>query len=163
MANNERFSDPEAYLDRVRKYFQQGITLKDQIAAQQLQLQCLTSLSYSPASPGNISGDKVQTSPAQEASFEKNVEKKTELEEKLRKAIDLMIDLKQQMICIINQYVVGIDNRILTLRYVEGLKIDQFMNDVHYSAKQIKRRMDKVMSEIILPDDAIWINWRTLI
>ena len=105
----------------------------------------------------------MQTSPAQEASFEKNVEKKTELEEKLRKAIDLMIDLKQQMICIINQYVVGIDNRILTLRYVEGLKIDQFMNDVHYSAKQIKRRMDKVMSEIILPDDAIWINWRTLI
>ena len=163
MANNERLLDPEARLKRIYRYFEQGITMKDQIAAMQLQLQYLTSLSYSPGSPGNLSAGKVQTSPAEEAPFAKNVEKKDELEEKLRQAIQLMIELKQQMICIINQHTVGIDNRILTLRYVEGLKIDQFMKEVHYSAKQIKRRMDKAMSEITLPDDAIWIRWRELV
>ena len=33
MANNERLLDPEARLKRIYRYFEQGITMKDQIAA----------------------------------------------------------------------------------------------------------------------------------
>jgi hypothetical protein len=163
MANNERYLDPESYLKMVHRYFEQGIILKNQIAAQQLQLQSLTSLSYSLSSPGNISMEKVQTSTAQEAAFEKKVEKKTELEEKLQKAIDLMLDLQQQMIRIINQYTEGMENLILTERYINGLEPAKVAAKLNYCPRQIKRKTEAAMPKIILPEDAIWINWRTLV
>ena len=163
MANNERFVDPASYLKRVYRYFEQGIILKNQITAQQLQLQSLTSLSYSLSSPGNISMEKVQTSPAQEAEFVKKVEMKEEMEEKLRQAIQLMLDLQQQMIRIINQYTEGMENLILTERYINGLEPAKVAARLNYCPRQIKRKTDAAMARIILPEDAIWINWRTLV
>lgn len=162
MAKNKPFSDPETHLKNIQRYLEQGFFLEDQIASDRSKLKRLSSLSYSLSSPGDLSGAKVQTSPANEAAFTESVEQKDEVEEKLRREISLMIALQTQMADVINQYTTGAENRILTERYINCQTEKKVAELTHYCLRQIKRKTDIAMSRIILPEDAIWINWNAL-
>ena len=85
----------------MQRYLEQGLTLTDQIRSAEMQWQVLTEKAFSLSSPGDLSVERVQTSPAQEASFADPLETRSELEEKLVHLIRTLHSLREQMIRII--------------------------------------------------------------
>ena len=150
--------DPEEYQLRVRQYLEQGAVLQDQIRSLEIQWQVLNGRVFSLSSPGHMDADRVQTSPAQEASFVDPLEKRSETEEKICQSMQLMRALNEQIIGVINQYTSGSENLALTYRYIKGMKVIDIASEMGYSDRHIGRFCEQGIAKIILPEDAIWIN-----
>ena len=158
MTGNNRFILPEERLEAVQRYLEQGLVLTDQIRSAEMQWQVLTGRAFSLSSPGDLSSERVQTSPAPEAPFADPLESRNELEEKLAHLIRSLRSLREQMIRIINHDTVGTENLILTCRYVRGMQYTVIALETNYSPRQVKRISEKAMGHIVLPEDAIWID-----
>ena len=158
MKRNSVTLDPEDNLELVKRFLEQGPVLRDQIQSLEIQWQVLTGRAFSLASPGHIATDRVQTSPAPEASFADPLEKRNETEEKLRQSMLMMRALNEQIIGVINQYTTGSENLALTLRYVKGMKVKKIVEEMNYSDRQIRRFFEEGIEKIILPENAIWIK-----
>ena len=157
MKRNNVSVDPEEHPALVRQFLEQGPVLQHQIQSREIQWQVLTGRAFSLSSPGHMTGNRVQTSPAQEASFADPLEKRNETEEKLQQSIRLMRALNEQIIGVINQYTTGSENLALTLRYVKGMKVSDIADEMNYSPRHIGRFCEQGIAKIILPENAIWI------
>ena len=158
MTGNNRFITREERLEAIQRYLEQGLVLTDQIRSAEMQWQVLTGRAFSLSSPGDLSAERVQTSPSPEASFADPLESRSELEEKLAHLIRSLRSLREQMIRIINHDTIGNENLILTCRYVRGMQYAEIAKEVNYCPRQVKRICEKGMGRIVLPEDAIWID-----
>ena len=123
MTGNNRFITREERLEAVQRYLEQGLVLTDQIRSAEMQWQVLTGRAFSLSSPGDLSAERVQTSPSPEASFADPLETRSELEEKLAHLIRSLRSLREQMIRIINHDTIGNENLILTCRPFSKLRV----------------------------------------
>ena len=72
-----------------------------------------------------VSADKVQTSPDGEAPFVKAIMRVAEMEEKIDRQIDLLVDLKQQIDDTIHSVDLEAYQMLLLYRYVENMGGDR--------------------------------------
>jgi DNA-directed RNA polymerase specialized sigma subunit len=67
--------------------------------------------------------------------------------EKLKDRISFKREQRDQLIHLVNTFK-GLDHKILKLRYVNGLKLDDIADELNYSASHIKKRHAELMRTI---------------
>lgn len=81
--------------------------------------------------------DRVQTSPAHNAYFERNVDRIVEMEQHIDKMIDELYDLRSrivgQILCLEDPRYIS----VLYLRYAEFKKITDISREMHYSYNHV--------------------------
>lgn len=147
----------------VEKYMEQVTHVMDQIESYKLQLQSISAQAYSLSSSCNYQNSGVQISFDTEAAFARTLEKAEACSERLNKALELSLALKQQVIGLIDHYTVGRENYILTARYLNNQSWPQISEGLvernkHLSPKQLRRICRAALAKIALPEDAIWIS-----
>lgn len=118
--NDQENPAQKKHRENVKKYLERTLTLNAGIKSAWEQIQEYQSRSYHISSPSDFSEPRVQRSQSQEASFVDAVEKKTDFEARILKTLDELNARKNQIVLLINEYTEGIENRILTLRYILG-------------------------------------------
>jgi len=152
-------SDQETAAPRVRRYLEQLPCLNDQIRSLQDEIKILTLKSYD--IPSSVPGQdiRVVSSPPPEAPFAGTVMVKEAKEKELEATVLLRDRLRDQMFELIHKYTAGIPMTLLISHYIEGqtwARISQTIQ--HFAVRHLYRLRDAAEAQIVLPDDAIWIN-----
>ena len=97
-----------------------------------------SSFSDMPRSGGG--SDKIQTT----------VEKIIEIEEKLDREIDALVDLRNRIEAAVEKLEDGRLRDVMRYRYIDGMKWEQIAVEMHYSYMQVCRLHGKALLEIML-------------
>ena len=102
-------------------------------------------------------GERVQSSPEQEARFVRYLEELTEIEEILESEIDMFVRLKKQM----NEVLSGISDAqcqmALRYKYVYGYTGESLMDKMHTSRRTLYRWINAGLEEMELPENPVII------
>ncbi len=107
-----------------------------------------------------LSKDKVQTSPSGDAPFVRALMRVEEMQEQINREIDMLVDLKHQIMDVIHQVDGDELQLLLVYKYLEGMTSEKIgmMFDVDKST--VKRWHKKAIDQIELPEDAIIAKFR---
>lgn len=152
--NDQENPAKKKHRENVKKYLERTLTLNAGIKSAWEQIQEYQSRSYHISSPSDFSGPRVQRSQPQEASFVDAVEKKTDFEARILKTLDELNARKNQIVLLINEYTEGIENRILTLRYILGWRWEDVAEELHFSKPHVFHMLNNALDKIVLPEDA---------
>lgn len=152
--NDQENPAKKKHRENVKKYLERTLTLNAGIKSAWEQIQEYQSRSYHISSPSDFSGPRVQRSQPQEASFVDAVEKKTDFEARILKTLDELNARKNQIVLLINEYTEGIENRILTLRYILGWRWEDIAKELHFSKPHVFHMLNNALDKIVLPEDA---------
>ena len=137
---------------RVETYLSQGRMLNQRINYQLKKLGELKSAACSlPAV--TIRKDKVQTSANGDAPFVKALIRVEEMEEKINREIDMLVDLKDEIMEVIGQVDSEELQMVLIYRYMEGMTWDEIGELFHADKSTIKRWHWKAIEQIVLPEE----------
>ena len=139
---------------RVETYLSQGRMLDQRINYQLKKLGELKNAACSlPAV--TIRKDKVQSSTDGDAPFVRALIRVEEMEEKINREIDMLADLKEEIMGVIGQVDSEELRMVLIYRYLEGMTWEEIGDLVHADRSTIKRRHRKAIEQIVLPDGLI--------
>ena len=139
---------------RVETYLSQGRMLDQRINYQLKKLGELKNAACSlPAL--TIRKDKVQSSTDGDAPFVRALIRVEEMEEKINREIDMLADLKEEIMGVIGQVDSEELRMVLIYRYLEGMTWEEIGDLVHADRSTIKRRHRKAIEQIVLPDGLI--------
>lgn len=140
------------------RYLQQGPDLNERIKKQRNNLAILTAQAYSMSSSSDFSNPRVQSSPTEEATFERLVEKKDLLAERIASEEALLKRLQDQMEDLIDRYTTAPESGVLFSRYVCFNTWPAIAKSFNHSIRNVYRIAQRGASQITLPDNAIWIE-----
>ncbi|MBR0393273.1 MAG: sigma-70 family RNA polymerase sigma factor [Oscillospiraceae bacterium] len=105
-----------------------------------------------------LRSDKVQTSPSGDAPFVKALERIEALEERIKREVDLLAALMDQ----INEVISQVDNEqyqlLLMYRYVDNMTWEQVGAHLCIGKSTAKRWKEKALEQIVLPENLITIR-----
>lgn len=90
----------------------------------------------------------------QEVRLEKN-SRASSLEEnieKITREIELLDEQRTEMLAIINSFK-GLENDIVRMKYIEGMKLDDIAEEIGYSASHIRKKHAEIRSKLDFLDD----------
>ncbi len=105
-----------------------------------------------------LCADKVQSSPNGDAPFVKALERIEALEERIKREVDLLAALMDQ----INEVISQVNNEeyqlLLMYRYVDNMTWEQVGDQLNVDKSTAKRWKIKALAQIILPENPIVIG-----
>lgn len=138
-------------------YLRQGYCL-DQRIKYNLKKMAEMKKTASDISAPALRSDKVQSSPNGDAPFVKALERIEAMEERIRREVDLLVALMDQ----INEVIRHVDNEqyqlLLMYRYVENMTWDQICDNLNIGKTTAKRWKEKALEQIVLPENLIIIS-----
>ena len=152
--NNSSYSLSGKRESRVKAYLKQAGVLTAEIAAIQKQLDSISDHAFSLPSVSALSNTRVQASVSKEASYARLLEEKFQMEYTLKKRCDELMNRRNEIINTINQYTNGMENLVLTSRYICGDKWSKIEENLGYSIRQLSRFEKSGFEKIRLPDEA---------
>ena len=139
---------------RVETYLSQGRLLDQRINYQLKKLGELKNAACSlPAV--TIRKDKVQTSTDGDAPFVRALIRVEEMEERINREIDMLADLKEEIMGVIGQVNSEELQMVLIYRYLEGMTWEEIGNLFHAGRTTVKRWHRKAIEQIVLPEEQI--------
>ena len=139
---------------RVETYLSQGRMLNQRINYQLKKLGELKSAACSlPAV--TIRKDKVQSSTDGDAPFVRALIRVEEMEERINREIDMLADLKEEIMGVIGQVNSEEIQMVLIYRYLEGMTWEEIGNLFHAGRTTVKRWHRKAIEQIVLPEEQI--------
>lgn len=90
----------------------------------------------------------------QEVRLEKN-SRASSLEEnigKITKEIELLDEQRTEMLAIINSFK-GLENDIVRMKYIDGMKLDDIAAEIGYSASHIRKKHAEIRAKLDFLDD----------
>jgi len=142
---------------KVEEYLKQGHSL-DMRIQYNLKKMAEMRLAASDISAPVLSADKVQTSRCGDAPFVKALERIEDLEDRVRKEVDLLVSLKDQIDSVIQQ----VDNEkyqmLLNYRYIDNMTWDEVSMQLGIGTATAKRWKNKAIAQIKLPEHPIVIG-----
>ena len=157
----QRSRKPNPAKTQTELYFEQLIPASEALAEYQWHLKQADMRAYGLTSPSGRTDTKVQVSAEPDAAFVRKLEKRDDLSRRLAARIRLLQSLINQATGLIDQYTSGREQKILQLRYLQGLEWLAVSKEVdNLSPKQLRRVARNGLEKIVLPDDAIWIRRR---
>ena len=139
---------------RVETYLSQGRMLNQRINYQLKKLGELKNAACSlPAV--TIRKDKVQSSTDGDAPFVRALIRVEEMEEKINREIDMLADLKEEIMGVIGQVDSEELQMVLIYRYLEGMTWEEIGNLFHAGRTTVKRWHRKAIEQIVLPEEQI--------
>jgi len=137
---------------RVETYLSQGRLLNQRINYQLKKLGELKNAACSlPAV--TIRKDKVQSSTDGDAPFVRALIRVEEMEEKIKREIDMLADLKEEIMGMIGQVDSEELQMVLIYRYLEGMTWEEIGDLIYADRSTVKRWHRKAIEQIILPEE----------
>ena len=103
---------------------------------------------------------RVQTSPSADAPFVRALLKVEEIQEQINREIDMLVDLKHQIMDVIHQADSDELQMLLVYKYLEGMTFEKIGMMLHVDKSTVKRWHRKAIDQITLPEDAIIAKFR---
>ena len=132
-----------------KEYLRQAYRLDQKINSDLEEVNSLREMASSVSSPQL--GERVQTSRNTDAPFVRCLEKIMDLEEKINKEVELLVELKKEIRSVITT-VEDTDERM-----VHNYTWEQIGNELHADARTVRRWHGKALLHVILPDNPITI------
>ena len=137
---------------RVETYLSQGRLLDQRINYQLKKLGELKNAACSlPAV--TIRKDKVQSSTDGDAPFVRALIRVEEMEEKIKREIDMLADLKEEIMGMIGQVDSEELQMVLIYRYLEGMTWEEIGDLIYADRTTVKRWHRKAIEQIVLPEE----------
>ncbi|MFR4406764.1 MAG: sigma factor-like helix-turn-helix DNA-binding protein [Anaerovoracaceae bacterium] len=139
----------------VKEYFYQAYRLDQRINSNLEEVTALREMSSSVSSP--LLTERVQTSRKCDAPFVRCLEKIIDLEEKINKEIDLLVELKKEIRGVIST-VEDMDERlVLKYRYIHNYTWEQIGNELHADSRTVRRWHGSALQHVRLPENPVKI------
>ncbi len=138
-----------------KEYLRQAYRLDQKINSDLEEVTALREMANSVSSPQF--GERVQTSRKGDAPFVRCLEKIIELEEKINKEIDLLVELKKEIRTVITTVEDTDERMVLKYRYVHNYTWEQIGNELHADARTVRRWHGRALQHVILPENPITI------
>ena len=138
-----------------KEYLRQAYRLDQKINSDLEEVAALREMASSVSSP-QLS-DRVQTSRKGDAPFVRCLEKIIELEDKINKEIDLLVELKKEIRTVITTVEDTDERMVLKYRYVHNYTWEQIGNELHADARTVRRWHGKALLHVVLPENPITV------
>lgn len=139
----------------VKEYLRQAYRLDQRISSDLEEAASLREMAASVSSPQLV--ERVQTSRQHDASFVRSIEKIMELEDKINKELDLLMELKKEIRSVITIVEDTDERMVLKYRYVHNYTWEQIGNELHADARTVRRWHGKALLHVVLPENPIQI------
>jgi len=136
-----------------KEFLSQASYLDDLIRSNLKDLERLKQTSYSVRSPGFE--QHYNPNRPTEAPFVKALERKWDVEELITKRTKQLIDLKRQIIAVIDAVPDTRDQLVLKYRYLDHMNWEKIAGRMYASEKTVRRWHDEGIDMVILPENAI--------
>ena len=141
---------------RVETYLSQGRMLNQRINYQLKKLGELKKAACSlPAV--TIRKDKVQTSTDGDAPFVRALIRVEEMEERINREIDMLADLKEEIMGVIGQVDSEELQMVLIYRYLEGMTWEEIGSEMKANARTVRRWHGAALLHVAMPKNPIKI------
>ena len=138
-----------------KEYLRQAYRLDQKINSDLEEVAALKEMASSVSSP-QLS-ERVQTSRKGDAPFVRCLEKIIELEDKINKEIDLLVELKKEIRTVITTVEDTDERMVLKYRYVHNYTWEQIGNELHADARTVRRWHGKALLHVMLPENPITV------
>ena len=138
-----------------KEYLRQAYRLDQKINSDLEEVAALREMASSVSSP-QLS-ERVQTSRKGDAPFVRCLEKIIELEDKINKEIDLLVELKKEIRMVITTVEDTDERMVLKYRYVHNYTWEQIGNELHADARTVRRWHGSALMHVVLPKNPITI------
>ena len=138
-----------------KEYLRQAYRLDQKINSDLEEVAALREMASSVSSP-QLS-ERVQTSRKGDAPFVRCLEKIIELEDKINKEIDLLMELKKEIRMVITTVEDTDERMVLKYRYVHNYTWEQIGNELHADARTVRRWHGKALLHVMLPENPITV------
>ena len=138
-----------------KEYLRQAYRLDQKINSDLEEVAALREMASSVSSP-QLS-ERVQTSRKGNAPFVRCLEKIIELEDKINKEIDLLVELKKEIRMVITTVEDTDERMVLKYRYVHNYTWEQIGNELHADARTVRRWHGKALLHVVLPENPITV------
>lgn len=138
-----------------KEYLRQAYRLDQKISSDLEEVASLREMSASVSSPQLT--ERVQTSKNTDAPFVRALEKIMDLEERINKEIELLMELKKEIRAVITTVEDTDECMILKYRYVHNYTWEQIGNELHADARTVRRWHGKALQHVIMPENPITI------
>lgn len=139
----------------VKEYFYQAYRLDQRINSNLEEVTALREMSSSVSSP--LLTERVQTSRKRDAPFVRCIEKIIDLEEKINKEIDLLVELKKEIRGVISTVEDTDERLVLKYRYIHNYTWEQFGNELHADSRTVRRWHGSALQHVRLPENPVEI------
>ena len=138
-----------------KEYLRQAYRLDQKINSDLEEVAALREMASS-VSSSQLS-ERVQTSRKGDAPFVRCLEKIIELEDKINKEIDLLVELKKEIRMVITTVEDTDERMVLKYRYVHNYTWEQIGNELHADARTVRRWHGKALLHVVLPENPITV------
>jgi DNA-directed RNA polymerase specialized sigma subunit len=138
-----------------KEYLRQAYRLDQKINSDLEEVASLREMTNSISSP-QLS-ERVQTSRKGDAPFTRCLDKILELEDKINKEIDLLVELKKEIRMVITMVEDTDERMVLKYRYVHNYTWEQIGNELNADARTVRRWHGKALLHVVLPENPITI------
>lgn len=138
-----------------KEYLRQAYRLDQKINSDLEEVAALRAMASS-VSSSQLS-ERVQTSRKGDAPFVRCLEKIIELEDKINKEIDLLVELKKEIRMVITTVEDTDERMVLKYRYVHNYTWEQIGNELHADARTVRRWHGKALLHVVLPENPITV------
>lgn len=138
-----------------KEYLRQAYRLDQKISSDLEEVASLREMSASVSSPQLT--ERVQTSKNTDAPFVRALEKIMDLEERINKEIELLMELKKEIRVVITTVEDTDERMVLKYRYVHNYTWEQIGNELHADARTVRRWHGKALQHVIMPENPITI------
>lgn len=138
-----------------KDYLRQAYRLDQKISSDLEEVASLREMSASVSSPQLT--ERVQTSKNTDAPFVRALEKIMDLEERINKEIELLMELKKEIRVVITTVEDTDERMVLKYRYVHNYTWEQIGNELHADARTVRRWHGKALQHVIMPENPIMI------
>lgn len=139
----------------VKEYLHQAYRLDQKINSDLEEVSALREMASSVSSPQLT--ERVQTSRKGDAPFVRCLEKIMELEEKINREIDLLVELKKEIRSVISTVEDTDERLVLKYRYIHNYTWEQIGNELHADSRTVRRWHGKALLHVTLPEKPIEI------
>ena len=136
-----------------KEYLKQAYRLDQKINSDLEEVQRLREMSTSISSPSW--GEKVQSSGPTEPLFVRCIGKIIDMEAKINKEIDTLVDLKEQIRTVIASVADTNEQMVLRYRYIHNLTWEQIGDELNADASTARRWHGKALLHVKLPENPI--------
>lgn len=139
----------------VKEYLRQAYRLDQKISSDLEEVSALREMASSVSSP-QLS-ERIQTSRKKDAPFVRSIEKIIDLEERINKEIDLLVELKKEIRTVITTVEDTDERMVLKYRYIHNYTWEQIGNELHADARTVRRWHGSALQHVTLPENPISI------
>ena len=136
-----------------KEYFKQAYLLDQRIDCDLKEVASLRGMAEAITSMRQ--NDPVQTSRKREASFVHTLEKVIDMEERIKREIDTLISLKNEIRAVINTVEDETERTVLQYRYINNYKWQRIGRELNADSRTVRRWHESALRHVVLPKNHV--------